>query len=263
VSKKNPAQVEVDMDISNGQRMRPQKVTMQIDNAAAVMLGWQHNVRTAWHWVHTSRIHGVVGDDLAALVERSCAQETVVDHTISIALIDALLPERPNVDQLLESASARLDALPIDIGLATLRKHALLFRRSEMRRLIDRATRTRLAEWIGCPLDGLFDTEASDALGMSMERTWTARTKQAPATPLDELDADQLAMEGMTLLLHRSADVKGRSHYVPCALLRLALPICLDRQIASYVVPDKGRNTPLLEGRIHELLPQEYAWLSG
>jgi hypothetical protein len=160
---------------------------------------------------------------------------------------------------------AQLDALPPAVGLGVLRMRALQFRRTELRRVIDRHNRTRLSEWLGIPFDRLTETarvtqDASSAPDIAM------LVARVSVPPLDTLDAEALAFEGHALL---KRDL-GVAHS-PCPLLRIVLPreptgVAPGRSPARWVEavpPDVDADgTRWLLANLGELLP-EWPWLSG
>jgi hypothetical protein len=128
---------------------------------------------------------------------------------------------------------------------------ALLARRAEVRRLVDRTTRKRLAEWIGCPLDDLLGKAAPEAPSLA-----DAKRERAGTRALGSLDADALALEGLAML------PLVNTHPM---MLRFALPREDDAQSAVNAQPSEEEcegTFALLRERIRPLMP-EAAWLSG
>lgn len=222
------------------------------DQAAAMLLALQHNARTALAWVHPSWSATAFGCDEAAFRGWFAAAGERCDDPCSLALLRTLLPQTPSFERLNASVASRIDALPVETGLRVLRLYALLFRRAEVRRLIDRDTRTRLAQWIGCPLDAFTRLAVLDAPSSPD----LARASQAAVVPaLDTLDAEQLALEGYARFTHDSS-------IPPCPLLRLALPRELPEALHwLHALPalSDAQMPRLLETRLKQLLP-EYAW---
>jgi hypothetical protein len=187
---------------------------------------------------------------LAALLSRC-------DAACSLAVLRVLLPAPPSLEILCTVPAARLDALPVETGLRVLRMQALLARRSEMRRLIDRATRMRLAGWIGCKLDELLAVAAPEP--QTLADTQRAR---AAARPLALLSADELAFEGLALLPRGGGTATAAATATPpCPLLRLALPRSAAAQSAVNAPSDAECDDTfaLLSLSIATFLP-EYAW---
>ncbi|MGT2475662.1 type III secretion protein HrpB4 [Paraburkholderia terrae] len=221
-------------------------------DAAQILLGWQRNARSTLQWLHRDWLALALGidrethseDALTALRERC-------DEACSVAVLRVLLPTPPTLEAFSATPATRLDALPVETGLRVLRMLALLARRAEVRRLVDRTTRKRLAEWIGCPLDDLLGKAAPEAPSLA-----DAKRERIGTRALGSLDADALALEGLTLLPHMD------SHPM---MLRLALPREDDEQDATKAKPSDDECEDafaLLRERIGPLLP-EAAWLSG
>lgn len=224
------------------------------DELARMLAGYQHNVCTAIRWVHGSWLALALGlAETAALTLRERLRAESCER-VSLALLRALRFEPPSLERLMGVPVARLDALPVEQGLAALRIRALLLRRAQVRRLIDRNTRVRLAQWAGFPLDRITGSSAADTL------VAPDLTRVPGATPpLEALEPEQLALEGYALLAR-----EPQAGDAPCALLRFALPY--DAQHAAWLdtVPaalDESA-TGILHARLADLLP-EYPWLSG
>lgn len=254
--------------------------------AAAAFAAWERNARTAVQWAHPSWLAGMLGVAPAALDTFYAAlgdntnaepranangpglRRNALD-TASRALLRALHVPPPAFDTWFRPGPQVLDALPAVLGLNVLRMRALLFRRADVRRLIDKRSRMQLAQWVGVPLDRLLAQAPGTAATNAPD---TARLVARGAMPaLDALDADTLALEGYALMAREahdpgtalSADLAGPAD-APCPLLRLALP----RELppvpwldAAAREPDP-LGTPQLIARFPELLP-EWAWLSG
>ncbi|XUW93404.1 type III secretion protein SctK (plasmid) [Burkholderia sp. M6-3] len=221
------------------------------NHLAGMLASYEHNVRTAIRWVHSSWLMRALGlGEAAALALRERLQHGPCED-VSLALMRALQFAPPSLERLIGVPAARLDALPIEQGRAALCIRALLLRRAQVRRLIDRNTRVRLAQWAGLPLDRIADPFAAPDL---------TRVLGAAAVPsLESLEHAQLALEGYALLAR-----EPQAGNVPCALLRLALPY--DARHAAWLdaVPaalDES-GTGVLHARLAELFP-EYPWLSG
>jgi type III secretion system HrpB4-like protein len=147
-----------------------------------------------------------------------------------------------------------LDVVPAPLTLRIWRMRALLLRRGEVRRLIDRHAQRRLSDWTGLDVDVLMsgpDTgSANDA----------ARLAAVALPPLASLDAGSLAIEGMLLVLR---DLKGADG-LPFPLSRLALPRNVDVPAWLNALPAQHdeAGTIRLFRRLPELL-REWAWLFG
>ncbi|CAD6555362.1 type III secretion protein HrpB4 [Paraburkholderia sabiae] len=221
-------------------------------DAAQILLGWQRNARSALQWLHRDWLALAFGID-ATLLAQTRIEEALAelrmrcDETCSLAVLRVLLPSPPTLDLFSTAPASRLDALPIETGLQTLRMLALIARRAEVRRLVDRTTRKRLAEWIGCPLDDLLGKAAPEAPSLA-----DAKRERADMRALGSIDADELALEGLALLPRVGA--QGM-------LIRFALPQT-DASKASPSEDECEDAFALLRERLGHLLP-EYAWLSG
>ncbi|HZZ13233.1 MAG TPA: type III secretion protein HrpB4, partial [Paraburkholderia sp.] len=181
-----------------------------VDHLAGMLASYQHNVRTAMRWVHGSWLAVALGlGEAAAQTLREQLQHDPCGN-ISLALMRALPFDPPSLEQLLGAPAARLDALPIEQGLSALRIRALLLRRAQVRRLIDRNTRVRLTQWTGLSLDCFAGSSAADAAAAP------DLTRMLSGVPsLESLDPTQLALEGYTLLAR-----EAWAGQAPYALLR-------------------------------------------
>lgn len=221
-------------------------------DAAQILLGWQRNARSALQWLHRDWLALALGiERVTRMDEALAALRERCDEACSLAVLRVLLPTPPNLDTFSIAPATRLDALPVETGLRVLRMQALLARRAEVRRLVDRTTRKRLAEWIGCPLDDLLGKAVPEAPSLT-----DAKREGAGTRALGSLDADALALEGLALLpvtdMHRM-------------MLRFALPREDDAQSAVNAQPSEEEcegTFALLRERIRPLMP-EAAWLSG
>ncbi len=156
---------------------------------------------------------------------------------------------------------ALLDALPVTQALAVLRMRSLSFRRVEVRRLIDKQTRSRLADWTGAHPDAIAqDAHAADAPDVAH------LTMKTGLPPLARLDATDMAAEGW-LLLARDAGggpgVGGPADLRAPSLTRLALPRAFAPPAALPAASGlDAAGSIRLFARMPELLP-EVAWLFG
>ena len=236
------------MAASAAMQRRPEPRLVPAD-AAQILLGWQRNARSAMQWLHRDWLALALGIEyqtgvdatLAALRERC-------DEACSLAVLRVLLPESPTIDTFIQAPAARLDALPVETGLRVLRMLALLARRAEVRRLVDRTTRKRLAQWIGCPLDELLGKAMPEAPSLV-----DAKREHPGSLALGSLDADALAHQGLALL------PRNGTHQT---LLKFALPRADSEPQAMFANDERDESSAFLRERIGPLLP-EYAWLSG
>ncbi|WP_414448566.1 type III secretion protein HrpB4 [Burkholderia sp. 22PA0099] len=153
---------------------------------------------------------------------------------------------------------ALLDALPIAQSLAVLRMRSLSFRRVEVRRLIDKHTRSRLAEWTGVHPDAIAqDAHAADAPDVAHLSMKTG------LPPLARLDAIDMAAEGWLLFVRDAGGLNGPGEARAPSLTRLALPRALTPPASLPAASglDAAGSIRLL-ARMPELLP-EVAWLFG
>jgi type III secretion system HrpB4-like protein len=229
--------------------------------AAATLSAYQSNARDAIRWAHRSwiefaldaggRADGGLGDLLSCL---EAAARPHVDRC-SRALLRKLGIAAPSLETLGQPGAAVLDALPAEQGLQVLRMRALLFRRAQVRRLIDKRTRVVLAEWAGIGLDRLLDGGDGGKSAPDLSRF----VLQGLLPSLDRADADRLAWEGCALVMR---DLRALNP--PFPLLRLALP----RQLPGMAWFEAGagacdpEGTAVLFEGLKQWLP-EWAWLFG
>ncbi|KVM33600.1 hypothetical protein WJ54_06665 [Burkholderia ubonensis] len=223
------------------------------------MAGYQRNARTAALWADSSWISAAIGAGtdgdvpgfpalraaVAALDERHIA-------TVSRALLNAFNIEPPKLDVISGPQWSSLDAMPVEIGVRVLRMRALLFRRMEVRRVVDRPSRMTLSEWAGMSIDSLV-REHSGAPDIAL----LERTLHVP--PLRSLDANALSCEGLALLMR---DL--RVDQPPFTLLRLRFP-------RNITLPEWPRRIDRAldaqgSGRLLAELPEwlaEWEWVFG
>jgi type III secretion system HrpB4-like protein len=231
--------------------------------AAAALGAYERNAREAARWAHPSWFAaaldlpaGASGASLDGLRGALATAHGACVAACSRALLRATNVNAPGFDTLRAPNLAVLDALPVEAGVRVLRMRALLLRRADVRKLIDKRSRQRLAQWVGVPLERL---TASGAAGPANAPDVARLVSRGQLPALEEVDADTLAYEGYALLA-RDTPAAAR----PCPLLRLALP---------HALPDaawlraSGREldaagTAQLVARLPELLP-EWAWLFG
>ena len=113
---------------------------------------------------------------------------------VSLTLLRLLEVESVTLSGLVGPQWSSLDAVPVDVAMQVLRMRALIFRRMEVRRLIDRMSIVAVSEWSGMQIDSLARLHA-DAPDIAL----LARTIRIP--PLRALDAHALSCEGLALLL--------------------------------------------------------------
>ena len=143
-------------------------------------------------------------------------------------------------------------------------------RRADVRRLIDKRSRQRLAQWIGVPLEKLAAMPrhaSAQALGANAPDIGRL-VERGHLPALDDVDGERLACEGYLLVVHEGAPLTR-----PCPLLRLALPRELPPPwpgagagiatggAAAAASFDAG-GAALFAAQLPELFP-EWAWLFG
>ncbi|VWD53082.1 type III secretion protein HrpB4 [Burkholderia lata] len=205
------------MLISSCQEQNPgsgrQVIDASIERYLSALAVYQRNVRTAAVWADSSWMSTAIGDvDVLGLSSLRAAASMLDERRIaavSHALLDALDFEPPKLSALVGPQWSSLDAMPVEVGARVLRMRALIFRRMEVRRLIDRKSRVALSEWAGMPIESLV-REHSGAPDIAL----LARTLHVP--PLHSLDAHALSCEGLALLLRDLCVDRP-----PFALLRL------------------------------------------
>lgn len=232
--------------------------TTPFERAAAALAAYDRNARDAMSWAHPSWLAAALEVDSSAILTLrptllNCQRERM--EAASCVLLRAAGVEPPGIARFIAPGITMLDALPIEHGLRMLRVRALLFRGAQVRRLIDKASRRRLVEWTGVPLDAITHaaTGAPDV---------AAPTSSDAMKPLDEIDAQTLAEEGYSLIVRDEADA-GRAGQ-PCTLLRLALPfgINLPGWFRTRVGGLDQDGTLKLLAHLPAWLP-EWKWLFG
>ncbi|MFM0363586.1 type III secretion protein HrpB4 [Paraburkholderia sediminicola] len=240
---------------------------------AAALDSYRRNLATVAHWADPSWSAALFGANAAQLdhwrgaLERAGAAAV---EACSQALADAAGVKPPSFASLTQAAlkptragtaqpnAVLLDVLPVRHALQVLRMRALSFRRAEVRRLIDKRTRSQLSEWTGVGIDRLTqDAHLVDAPDIAR------LAARAAMPPLTALDAGTLAVEGCALLL-RDLGGANESTRVPFPLLRLALPRVLPTPAWLASVPEEldAPGSARLFTRLSDLLP-EFAWLFG
>ncbi|WP_157768486.1 type III secretion protein HrpB4 [Burkholderia ambifaria] len=171
------------------------------ERLASALEVYQRNARTAAIWADASWFGACVsaaadGGDTAFSRLRatlSMRGEGPI-AAVSLALLRLLEVEPVTLSGLVGPQWSSLDAVPVDVAMQVLRMRALMFRRMEVRRLIDRKSRVSVSEWSGMQID-LLESLHADAPDIAL----LARTMRIP--PLRALDAHALSCEGLALLL--------------------------------------------------------------
>ncbi|WP_310035315.1 type III secretion protein HrpB4 [Paraburkholderia graminis] len=260
-------------------RSAPSPAAFPFSRAAAALAAWQRNANDAARWAHPSWwapaldvSPATVSASFDALRDALASTGTGAAAACSRALLRAAGVPLPDFDSLRAPSPLGLDALPVDDALRVLRMRALLLRRAEVRRLIDKPSRRRLAEWIGVPLERLGAApRRPGADRASANVPDVARLVARGHLPsLEELDAERLAYEGYALIARdvalSASDAQEAALFAwpcPCPLLRLALPRDLPPPWPATTARELDTGgTALLFAQLPELLP-EWAWLFG
>jgi type III secretion system HrpB4-like protein len=222
---------------------------------AALLNAYEANVQSALRWVHPSWLAAALDLDAPAAESLRQALGMAAEGSIarcSLALIRTLADAVPNWVDEPAPRVAWLDAAPIELGMQVLRLRAIVFRRAEMRRLIDKPSRMRLAQWAGVPLESVL----GNANGApDIERM----VRDGLLSPQHEMDAESIAQEGYRLVACEVPELADA-----CPLIRLALP----REPAGAPRADvfaRGQD-PRGMGLLTSYLPTwfpEWAWLFG
>ncbi|WP_241294705.1 type III secretion protein HrpB4 [Burkholderia stabilis] len=237
---------------------------------AAALDHYRRNVDQAADWAHPSWVAAsldVPEQSLPNWRDRLACASPDIAVRCSRALVRALGVTPPAIAALSQGGFMRagpvsaaqpnaslLDVVPARLAMQICRMRALLLRRGEVRRLIDRRAQRRLAEWTGLDLDRLMSGANPDSAND------IARLAAASMPPLAAVDADKLAVEGMSLIL-RDLKVTGAS---PFPLARLALPrhLALPAWLTALPTQHDEAGTAGMFRRLPDLL-QEWAWLFG
>ncbi|MBR8218592.1 type III secretion protein HrpB4 [Burkholderia vietnamiensis] len=237
---------------------------------ATALERYRDNVNGVADWVHPSWIAASLGVPEARLQgwrTLLASAPAGAAARCSSALVRALGVTPPAFAALSQGGFARigaavapqpnaclLDVAPAPLTLRIWRMRALLLRRGEVRRLIDRHAQRRLADWTGLDVDVLMSGPNTDSANDA------ARLAAVAIPPLASLDAEALAIEGMLLVLR---DLKGAAG-LPFPLSRLALPCMIDVPAWLNALPTQHdeAGTARLFRRLPELL-REWAWLFG
>lgn len=148
-----------------------------------------------------------------------------------------------------------LDILPAPLTLRIWRMRALLLRRSEVRRLIDRHTQMQITGWTGFDVNVLLNASNVESAND------VARLATVSMPPLASMDAGSLALEGMLLMLR---DAKTNMDGLPFPLSRLAVPrsVNMPAWLETLPIQHDEAGTVSLFRLLPELL-REWAWLFG
>ncbi|WP_010119724.1 type III secretion protein HrpB4, partial [Burkholderia oklahomensis] len=167
----------------------------------------------------------------------------------SLLLLRTLGATSPSLDGF-DAPADRLAALPVADALRLLRLRALLFRRTELRHWIGRASRERLTGWVGA--DGYRALAALPDASRARDLD-----RREPIAPLAQLSDDGLAWEGWCLFeRERVWSAAGPMRVVRLALPRGAVrPPWIERATA-------GADGATLLARLPSLFP-EWSWLFG
>jgi len=164
---------------------------------AAALAAWQRNASEAARWAHPSWWAPALDVPPAtacaafdALRDALASTRAAALAACSRALLRAADVALPSFDSLRAPNPAVLDALPVEVGLRVLRMRALLLRRAEVRRLIDKQSRRRLAHWVGVPLERLAFAPGQGAAHAALGNEWA---QAAPGNELARLLADMPA----------------------------------------------------------------------
>ncbi|SMF99967.1 type III secretion protein HrpB4 [Burkholderia singularis] len=187
--------------------MKTQPTRPPSKRAAALRETYEANLSHAALWAHPSWYMAILGVDESIVEQwRHTLAHTSKDalHVCSRALAEAAHVIHPDPDAYqrpaLETSAnsparlnlALLSMLPTAVGLQVLCMRALLFRRIELRRTIDKRVWARLSEWAGVHIETLI----ADAPPMD-----TLETDRGLHLPIDALDAQALANEGFVLFM--------------------------------------------------------------
>ncbi|KWK69125.1 type III secretion protein HrpB4 [Burkholderia ubonensis] len=229
------------------------------ERLTSALVVYQRNARTAAIWADASWLDACIGSAAdggdAALSRLRATLSTRGEGpiaSVSLALLRSLEVAPVALSRLVGPQWSSLDAVPVDVAVKVLRMRALIFRRMEVRRLIDRKSRVALSEWSGMHIDTLVSPHA-DAPDIAL----LTRTIRIP--PLRALDAHALSCEGLALLL-RDLNVERP----PFTLARLLFsrdlrlpewPRNIDRAL-------EAQGSVRLMERLPEWLP-EWGWVFG
>jgi type III secretion system HrpB4-like protein len=241
-----------------------------LEQAPARLHAYEANRARAALWAHPSWFESLLGVDQVTLTRwrlvLAQSGEAMLD-ACSRAFVTATGTPAPGSDAWNQPALVRselhgdklnmslLDMLPIEISLQVLSMRALLFRRLELRRVIDKRVRLRLSEWAGVGLDTLLANasygDAPEAIG---------HTSYTAMPPVDTLTAYTLAEEGLALFIRDQCV----SNEPQCPLLRLAFALHGAQHHWLRQVPATldAKGSAWLYAQLHNWLGT-WAWLFG
>ncbi|WP_323117778.1 type III secretion protein HrpB4 [Burkholderia alba] len=218
--------------------------TPGVSQRAAWLAGYDANLRHAADWVHASW-QGA----LAPLVEAMHTHAPALRACCSQLLLRTLGQVPPPLDGF-DAPADRLAVLPVADALRVLRLRALLARRAELRHWIDRASRARLADWVGADAGRMLAALPDAPRARDVDR-------REPLTPLAQLSGDEVAWEGWC----RFERERLWSASGPMRTVRLALPRDAARPAWLERAGDDAQGALLLAH-----LPSQYpewTWLFG
>nr|WP_254596282.1 type III secretion protein HrpB4 [Paraburkholderia phenoliruptrix] len=202
---------------TGGQAVPP--AAFPFSRTAAALAAWQRNAREAARWAHPSWwapaldvAPEAMSASFNALFDALAGAQAGALAACSRALLRAAQVPMPGFESLRAPNPVVLDALPVHDGLRVLRMRALLLRRAEVRRLIDKPSRRRLAQWVGVPLEriGAAPTQVATAPARGPANApapvpahvsdATRLVARGHLPPLEEIDGERLACEGYALI---------------------------------------------------------------
>lgn len=243
--------------------------------AAAALRAYGQNRESSARWMHRSWIEALLGglnagpDTVGFWTEALARASDTAVKRVSVALCHSAGIEAPPLEALSQPAllrhgartegavpnAALLDIVPSSLGMQIVCMRALSFRRAEVRRLIDKRTRSGLSALAGVSVDVLGrDAHLADAPDVVHLQT------RAGMPPIATLDSGTLQVEGLALLMR---DL-GAASTSPFPLFRCALPRDMPEPAWLAAVPREvdSLGTERLFSRLPELLP-EWSWLFG
>lgn len=231
-------------------------------DAAAWLAALERNRATAIEWVDRSWWPEWLWTDAldaASLAHPDCASalaRALAVPPLEAALVFECVDTRQHRGNRLRHGMA-LAALPIVDQLRIARLRSLVFRRAEVRRIVDRDRRTRLAASLG--EEGAALLRWLGSLAGAPEVSALRRT--LGIGPLESLDETGLAWEGYCLFQRDGVLTSGSAH---AALLRLALPRALSSPawIERCAPGLDADGSELVSSRLPLLFP-ELAWSFG
>jgi type III secretion system HrpB4-like protein len=242
------------------------QVDMNVQSPAGVAAAWlaalERNRATAIEWIDRSWWPdwlSVGALDAGSLTQRDCANalaRALAVPPLDAALVFECVDTRQHRCTRLRQGMA-LAALPIVDQLRIARLRSLVFRRAEVRRIVDRDRRTRLAASLGDEGGVLLRWLGSVAGAPEI----SALRRSLGIGTLESLDETGLAWEGYCLFERDGVLASGSAHG---ALLRLALPRALSSLAWLERCPPglDADGSELVSSRLPLLYP-EFAWSFG